>query len=72
MIVTLDLECGHGLALIDATVDPPATGPWCLWPEPDVETGDLMTCAIDGSAQRVVAVREGLIPMNDNGKPVPQ
>jgi hypothetical protein len=70
MVSTVVLECGHGLALIDATIDPPETGPWCLWPEPDVEPGDLMSCIIDGSAQRVFSVHEGLLPMTDNGKPV--
>jgi hypothetical protein len=67
MAVTVIMACGHGLALIDVRDPVPETGPWALWPDPDIDPGDSMTCVIDHMPSIVTEVRPGLVPMGDNG-----
>jgi hypothetical protein len=67
MAVTLIFSCGHGLALIDANDSVPESGPWALWPNPDIELGDRMTCVVEGETSTVVEIRSGVVPMGGNG-----
>jgi hypothetical protein len=71
MGMTVKLSCGHGLQLLTAQDAVPDEGPWALYPlieEHPIETGDLMTCVVDGIVHRVEGVSPELIPMDHTGR----
>jgi hypothetical protein len=68
---TVALGCGHGLQLLTVQDRVPDEGPWALYPtiaEHPIELGDLMTCVVCLSAQRVTGIYLGLVPMDHTGR----
>jgi hypothetical protein len=57
--VTVAMNCGHDVEIIDASESPPLFGKWILFPLNDdnsIDIGDEMTCVTCNETQTVTAV----------------